>query len=82
MREESALARVKRCDSGLSTFEGIGWLMDGVKLVDGSYLAKRLLDTLVEINVVGYTPPYAHEVNPVPLHRNIPSMLEDVRKPE
>lgn len=41
VRGENALARVKRCDSGLSTFEGIGWLMDGVKLVGGSYLAKR-----------------------------------------
>ena len=34
------LVRVKRCGNGLNTFEGIGWLMDGMKLVGGLYLVK------------------------------------------
>lgn len=38
VRGESVRARVNRCDNGLNTFEGIGWLMDGMKLVGGSYL--------------------------------------------
>jgi hypothetical protein len=38
VRGVSVLARVKRCGNGFNTFEGIEWLMDGVKLVGGSYL--------------------------------------------
>jgi len=38
VRGASVLARVKRCESGFNTFEGIEWLMDGVKPVGGSYL--------------------------------------------
>ena len=34
----SVLVRVKRCGNGFNTFEGIAWLMDGVKHVGGSYL--------------------------------------------
>lgn len=34
----SVVARVKRCGNGFNTFEGIEWLMDGVKLMGGSYL--------------------------------------------
>ena len=40
VRGVSVLARVKRCGSGFNTFEGIEWLMDGVKLVGGSYLCR------------------------------------------
>jgi hypothetical protein len=40
VRGVSVLARVKRCKNGFSTFEGIEWLMDGVKLVGKSYLEK------------------------------------------
>lgn len=38
LRGVGVLARVKKCDNGFNTFEGIEWLMDGVKLVGGSYL--------------------------------------------
>ena len=48
VRGTSVLARVKRCENGFDTFEGIGWLMDGVKHVGGSYLGKRLLHTRTE----------------------------------
>jgi len=44
VRGVSVLARVRRCVNGFSTFEGIEWLMDGVKLVGGSYLGKWSLD--------------------------------------
>jgi len=37
----SVLARAKTCGNGFNTFEGIGWLMDGVKYVGRSYLRKR-----------------------------------------
>ena len=43
VRGVNVLARVKRCRNGFNTFEGIGWLMDGVKRVGGSYLGERLL---------------------------------------
>jgi hypothetical protein len=38
VRGVRVFARVKRWWSGFNTFEGIEWLMDGVKLVGGSYL--------------------------------------------
>ena len=45
VRGKNVLARVKRCGKGLNTFEGIGWLMDGVVgLVGRSYLVERQLD--------------------------------------
>jgi hypothetical protein len=40
VRGDNVLVRVKRCGNGLDTFEGIEWLMDGAKLVGGSYLVK------------------------------------------
>lgn len=45
----SVLARVKRCGSGFNTFEGIEWLMDGVKHVGGSYLRKWSLRARTEV---------------------------------
>ena len=39
-RGDNVLARVRRCSNGLNMFEGIGWLMDEVKLVGGLYLEK------------------------------------------
>lgn len=38
VRGVSVFARVKRCGNGFNTFEGIEWLMDGVRLVGGSHL--------------------------------------------
>jgi len=43
VRGVNVLARVKRCGNGFDMFEGIEWLMVGVKLVGGSYLCKRSL---------------------------------------
>lgn len=40
VRGVSVLARVKRCGTGFNTFEGMGWLIDGVKLVGGSCLRR------------------------------------------
>lgn len=38
VRGVSVLARVKRCGTGFNTFEGIEWLIDGVKMVGRSCL--------------------------------------------
>jgi len=80
VREVSVLARAKTCGKGFNVFEGIGWLMDGVKYVGRSYLGRQSLHAR---KVEGWdTPPDAHEENLVPLHGDILLILEDVREPE
>ena len=80
IRGVSVLARAKTCGNGFNTFEGIGWLMDGVKRVGRSYLGRWSLNAR---KAEGWdTPPDAHEENLVPLHGDSPLVLEDVRKPE
>lgn len=80
VRGVNVLARVKRCRNGFNTFEGIGWLMDGVKRVGGSYLGERLLCACTRLE--GEMSPYTHEEDIVSPHRDIPLVLEDVGKPE
>ena len=81
VRGVRVLARVKRCGNGFNTFEGIEWPIDGVKLVGGSYLGNRSLRARTAVEGRD-TLPYTHEEDLVPLHGDIPLMLEDVREPE
>jgi hypothetical protein len=49
VKGENVLTRAKRCGNGFNTLEGIEWLMDGVNLVGGSYLAKLISGLLAEV---------------------------------
>lgn len=50
VRGGNVLARVRRCGNGLHMFEGIGWLIDGMKLVGGLYLEKRTLGASTQVD--------------------------------
>ena len=80
VRGVRVFARVKRCGNGFNTFEGIEWLMDGVKFVGGSHLREWSAGALEEDK--DEITPYAHEENLVSIHRGILLVPEDVREPE
>lgn len=56
VRGEKVLVRVKRCGNGFNTFEEIGWLTDGTKLVGRSYLVKRQSDASTQVDGCGRYP--------------------------
>ena len=84
VRGESVLVRVNRCGNGFNTFEDIGWLMDGMKLVGGSYLRSEMIVRRFYPGawVRMVNPPYTHEENLASLRGDVFLVFEEVGEPK